>query len=223
MTVKSIRLNPQEGYDLWADVYDATPNPIVAMDARHTLRLLAPQKNELILDAGCGTGRNLPKLLEAGVRPIGFDFSAGMLRVARKKFRNTPLVCGDLQRRLPFRSETFDAVLNALIGEHLDNLETVFRETFRVLRPNGRFVFSVYHPALAAAGKEANFMLNGIEYRLGAVRHTIDDYLTMLEDVGFTDTLKHEFAGDDELARIVPAASKLINQHILLVLTSRKS
>src|SRR5262245_59563277 len=34
------RVSVQAGYDLWSETYDATPNPVVAMDARHTVELL---------------------------------------------------------------------------------------------------------------------------------------------------------------------------------------
>jgi SAM-dependent methyltransferase len=73
------RVTARDGYYLWSETYDATPNPVVAMDARHTLEFLAPSRAELILDAGCGTGRNLKHLLGAGSNPVGIDFSAGML------------------------------------------------------------------------------------------------------------------------------------------------
>jgi hypothetical protein len=28
-------VSPRDGYDLWAQTYDATPNPVVIMDSRH--------------------------------------------------------------------------------------------------------------------------------------------------------------------------------------------
>jgi len=37
------RVGVREGYDLWSDTYEQTPNPVVRMDARHTLTLLAPR------------------------------------------------------------------------------------------------------------------------------------------------------------------------------------
>lgn len=222
MAKKIERVTVQQGYDLWADTYDTTPNPVVAMDARHTMKLLAPQRGERILDAGCGTGRNLKPVVQAGGRAVGLDFSHGMLSVARRQLPRVPLVRADLQRQFPFMRQCFDAVLCALIGEHLDDLRTTFQETFNVLRPGGRFVFSVYHPELAAAGKEANFQRDGVEYRLGAVRYRVDDYLNLLADAGFTALAPHEFDGDEDLAREVPVAEKLLRFPVLLAVEAKR-
>jgi SAM-dependent methyltransferase len=217
------QVDVREGYDLWAETYDVTPNPIIAMDARHTIELLSPQNGELILDAGCGTGRNLAALLAAGSRAVGMDFSLEMLRVARRKFPGAPLVRGDLQRGFPFPAGCFDAVVSALVGEHLDDPPAVFRETHRALRPGGRFIFSVYHPRLAEAGKEANFNRGGVEYRLGAVKHTTDDYLDLIGGAGFTAIASHEFDCDEELIRSVPAAAKYLRHPMLLLIEARKT
>jgi ubiquinone/menaquinone biosynthesis C-methylase UbiE len=114
------RVTAQEGYDLWAESYDETPNPVVAMDARHTLRVLAPKPGEQVLDAGGGTGRHLGSMILAGSSHVGANFSRGMLGVARRNHPGVPLVLADLHKPLPFGAERFDAVLCALIGEHLD-------------------------------------------------------------------------------------------------------
>lgn len=222
MTKRVRRVGVRQGYDLWAESYDATPNPIVAMDARHTVRLLAPRQGERVLDAGCGTGRNLQPVRQAGGEAVGLDFSYGMLRVARRKYPRVPLLQADLQKPFPLKSACFDAVLCALIGEHLGDLPAVFRETFKVLKSGGRFIFSVYHPELALAGKEANFQSDDTEYRLGAFRHTVDDYLNLLEDTGFENVTWHEFRGDEELARVVPAAAKYLNFPVLLAVEARR-
>jgi SAM-dependent methyltransferase len=112
--------------------------------------------------------------------------------------------------------------LYALIGEHLDELPLALREMYRVLRAGGRLVFSVYHPEMAAAGKEANFERDGVEYRLGAHRYTIEDYANLLEDACFEDPARHEFHGDEWLMRSVPSATKLLDFPVLLVFEARK-
>lgn len=220
---KAIRhVGPREGYDRWADTYDETPNPVVRMDDRHTLRILAPKPAERILDAGCGTGRHFGALLAAGSRPVGVDFAAGMLRVARQRFPQVPLAVADLQRPLPVKDRTADAVLCSLVGEHLGDLRTAFQGMYDVLRPGGRLLFSAYHPEMAAAGIEANFQENGVEFRLGAYRHTVRDYSAMLEAVGFVTIRAHEFSGDEELVAALPKASKYLGFPVLLVLQATK-
>lgn len=227
MTAKKIeRVGPREGYDIWSEAYDSTPNPVVAMDLRYTIALLAPQAGELILDAGCGTGRNFSKLQHAGSSTIGIDFSHGMLNVARRNLTHIqadfPLLLADLEHTLPFQTGSFDAVLCALIGEHLSALQSVLREFYRVLRPGGRLVFSVYHPDMAAAGIEANFEREGVEYRLGAFHYTVGEHQRFLLEAGFVDTTTAEFTGDEELSRSVPSAAKFLGFPILLVLTAKK-
>lgn len=209
-----------EGYQRWAATYDSTPNPIVALDSQSTPAFLAPQSGELILDAGCGTGRSLPAMLQAGATPVGVDFSVEMLKAARRRHPRVNLVAADLQRPFPLRSGRFDAALCSLVGEHLEELRSFFREVRRVLRPRGRLVFSVYHPELAAAGVEANFQDAGVEYRLGAARHTAADYLMVMSDTGFVKLTSDEFAGNEALARSIPGADRYLGRPVLLVLTA---
>ncbi|HEU0075247.1 MAG TPA: class I SAM-dependent methyltransferase [Dehalococcoidia bacterium] len=209
-----------EGYQRWAASYDSAPNPVVAMDARYTPAFLEPRRGERILDAGCGTGRSLPAMIDAGARPVGIDFSVEMLKVAHRRLPGAHLAAADLQRPLPLRLQRFDAALCALVGEHLEDLPAVFAELRRVLRLGGRFVFSVHHPELAAAGVEANFEDAGTEYRLGAVRYTTGDYLTLLSEAGFQDLETREFAGDEALATAIPNGARYLGRPMLLVLTA---
>jgi SAM-dependent methyltransferase len=223
MRARVQRPGVRAGYDQWSETYDQTPNPLVALDRRHTLALLGPRRGERILDAGCGTGGNLRALLKAGSQPVGIDFSRGMLTVARRRLGDVPLAQADLGGELPLRPATFDAVLCALVGEHLDTPGRFFRQAHGALRPGGRLVFSVFHPELAAAGSEANFQRHGVEYRLGAHRHSIGDYLNAIEDAGFPRATPHELAPDEELARAVPAAQRYLGRPLLLAIETRRS
>lgn len=217
------RLDAHEGYDLWAQTYDETPNPVVYMDGRWTLPALMPRAGEVILDAGCGTGRNLAGMLAAGSRPVGVDFSLGMLDVARSCAPGVPLLQVNLEQPLPFAPGSFDAVLCALVGEHLDDLPVVFGGIHAVLKPGGRFVFSVYHPAMAARGAEAQFVREGIEYRLGAIQYTVADYLDQLAAAGFSSLEAHEYRGDAAMVAAVPRGAKYLDFPVLLVVSMRKA
>jgi SAM-dependent methyltransferase len=212
----------RSGYDLWAESYDRTANALVALDRRVTLDILRPAAGERVLDAGCGTGEYLRRLRRAGTRPVGIDFSWGMLSVARRRNPEIPLAQADLNDGLPMRERAFDCVLCALVGEHLTQPALTFREAHSLLERGGRFVFSVFHPELAAAGIEANFEHSGIEYRLGAHHYSVDDYLNMIADAGFRRITWREFAGDQRVAAEVPAAVKYLGRPLLLVIEAHR-
>src|SRR6185295_9305087 len=188
-----------KGYDLWAETYDRTPNPVVALDRRHARTHLRPQSGERILDAGCGTGANLRAIARAGAKPVGLDFSFGMLSQAQMAAPRALLAQADLNAEFPLKRATFDALLCSLVSEHLTNLSTFFAEAFAVLKREGRFVFSAFHPEIACAGVEANFEQDGTEYRLGAEPHTVDDFLNRMDDAGFRDIAAREYTVDEKL------------------------
>jgi len=222
MDKKVRHLGVRDGYDEWSETYDATPNPLVALDRRYTMRLLRPRPRERILDAGCGTGDHLGRMLNARSAPVGLDLSHGMLRVTRRKYPALPVAQADLNETLPIRARSFDAAMCALVGEHLTRPVRLFRELHTSLVPAGRLVFSVFHPEMAAAGIEANFERDGVEYRLGAHRYTVDDYLNMIDRAGFRDIEAREYRGDDALVRQVPWASKYRGRPLMLAVVATK-
>lgn len=206
----------QKGYDFWAATYDTTSNPLVALDRRHTDALLNPKRGEMILDAGCGTGAHLKAIRGAEAEPVGMDFSRGMLQVARRSNPGVPLAQADLNRPFPIAPGRFDGLVCALVSDHLKDLGLFFDEAISTLRPGGRIVFSAFHPDMAAAGVEANFQADGVEYRLGAEPHRVDDYLNHMDDAGFSGITWKEHVGDERLAKEVPGAVKYLGKNLLL-------
>jgi malonyl-CoA O-methyltransferase len=212
----------REGYDRWSTSYDATPNPVVALDRRHTLAALDPRPGEWILDAGCGAGAHLRAVAGAGGCAVGLDLSRGMLAVARRASPASFLVQADLDRDWPVRPERFDALISALVSEHLRDLATFFAEAFAALRRAGRIVFSAFHPEAARAGVEANFEQDGIEYRLGAEPYTIEDYLERMAEAGFRALRWSEHAVDAALVSEMPHAGKYLGRPLLLLIEARR-
>jgi SAM-dependent methyltransferase len=224
MVTKRIeRPGVRDGYDRWSSTYDATPNPLVALDRRITPAALDARPGEWVLDTGCGTGAYLSSLCKARSRPIGLDFSRGMLRVARRTAPGAGLVQADLNAGLPVQRGAFDAVLCALVSEHLTNLLRFFEEAFAALRQGGRLIFSAFHPELALSGIEANFERDGTEYRLGAERYTVEDYLNNISDAGFSGLTWQEHRADRALAEEVPWSSKYAGRPLLLLVRAERA
>lgn len=96
-----------------ATSYDALPLPHVAWGQR-VLDRMDLRGDELVLDAGCGTGRDAAALLERwpGVRVVGIDGSQQMLDQARERLDDrATLVRADLTEALPL-PEPVDAVMS---------------------------------------------------------------------------------------------------------------
>ncbi|NNG34521.1 class I SAM-dependent methyltransferase [Nakamurella aerolata] len=103
-----------------------------------------------ILEVGCGSAPCSRWLAAHGALPVAFDVSAGMLRHAVTAARSTgvwvPLVQADVVQ-LPFATGAFDTAFSAFGGiPFVADSAGAMREVFRVLKPGGRWVFSVTHP-----------------------------------------------------------------------------
>jgi demethylmenaquinone methyltransferase/2-methoxy-6-polyprenyl-1,4-benzoquinol methylase len=101
---------------------------------RHTVDALAAVGGGTVLDLACGTGDLCRDLAARGYSPIGLDFSAGMLAAATV---GAPLVRGD-GAVLPFATARADGVTCGFALRNFVDLNAVFAECARVLRPGGR-------------------------------------------------------------------------------------
>jgi SAM-dependent methyltransferase len=115
-----------------------------------TAGLLGPVAGRSVLEIGCGAAQCARWLAQVGARPVGVDLSAAQLRHARKLDRDTgiavPVVVAEAAR-LPFADASFDLACSAYGAlPFVADTITVHQEVARVLRPGGRWVFSVTHP-----------------------------------------------------------------------------
>ncbi len=76
---------------------------------------------------------------------------------------------------------------------------------------------------MAAAGVEANFEIDGTEYRLGAELHTREDYLECIAAAGFDPPRWCEYEVDEELVAVAPSARKHLGQPLLLMIEAERS
>jgi ubiquinone/menaquinone biosynthesis C-methylase UbiE len=132
------RVNYEEIAPTYNRRYIANPLPQVAATLRALVEDLDPAR---ILEVGCGTGRWLAELGQAGRNVSGLDLSPAMLSQARTQLEPVKpgpanLACGHALR-LPFPNRTFDLVycVNAL--HHFGGPRAFVAEAGRLLRPGG--------------------------------------------------------------------------------------
>lgn len=91
----------------------------------------------LVVDLGCGAGRDLRRFAGQGFAPVGLDRSYPLCQIARE-VGGRPVAAGDLTA-LPFRDAAFDGVWAAASVLHLDAADAAlaFAEMYRVVRPGG--------------------------------------------------------------------------------------
>lgn len=111
---------------------------------------LFAKKTGLVLDIGCGNGRNLIPFLERGFPAVGIDFSKNMIKEAKKflEKRNlkAKLLVADVLN-LPFKDSKFDYIIYVSTLHHLPSRKLrikSLKEVKRVLKPDGKVLISVW-------------------------------------------------------------------------------
>jgi 2-polyprenyl-3-methyl-5-hydroxy-6-metoxy-1,4-benzoquinol methylase len=107
-------------------------------------------KGKQLLDLSCGEGYNTRMLAKKGARVIGVDFSEEMIKLAKQSEKSDKLGiryyvsdAADLKR---LESECFDVVTCFMALMDIERYADAISEVARVLKKNGRFVFSITHP-----------------------------------------------------------------------------
>ena len=161
-------------------------------DLVQLVELLDPRPSDAVLDLGCGVGHTLRKVAPKVRLAVGADATPGMLEgaralMSRENLTNVTLVVTAAES-LPFLDASFDGVTCRLAAHHFADVPQAFAEVARVLRPAGRFVLSDNY---APDDSELDRWINALEQVRDPshVRaHTIAQWRTLLEGVGFRVT-----------------------------------
>lgn len=212
----------RDGYDRWAEFYDADDNPLVAIEEPIVRGLVGDVAGLSVLDVGCGTGRHSAWLARAGANVQALDFSEAMLKRARAKSDglNVNFQVHDLAGPLPFPDRTFDCIVCGLVIDHIADLHALFREMGRVCRTGGAIVASTVHPAMMLKGVQARFRdpASGREVRPASCSHQISDYVVAAVRAGLRLDSLSEHTVESELAETHERARKYLGWPILFVM-----
>ncbi|GEM_PF-412548 len=139
---------PPEFWSKYFKVYDILNIIPPYIDLlKKILSILNPQKGELILDAGAGTG-NLAILIEKKLaKVVALDFSKEALDIYKLKNPNATICLHDLTNPLPFEDNYFDKIVsnNVIYNIPREKRLDVILELKRVLKPGGLIVISNIH------------------------------------------------------------------------------
>jgi len=126
-----------------------------------------------IVELGCGTATLTDALYQKGDDIVGCDVSEVAIGRAREKYPHLNLSVQNAEQ-LPWENESFDVILSFDVLEHLFEPDKHLSEVYRVLKPNGYYLFQTpnklvnaiyetvktrslgwrrYHPSLHFAGQ----------------------------------------------------------------------
>ncbi len=183
-------------FDQWPDPYERWfQTPIGALvkatELELMLKLLNPQAEEQILDAGCGSGIFTAPLSERGCRITGLDLSLPMLDRARTRLLQQQFLAADMCK-LPFADNCFDKTVSITALEFIEDGEQAMAELFRVTRPGGTIVVATLNSLSpwAAARREKAEKDPGSVFNQAFFRSP-DQLLSLVETAGETRTAVH--------------------------------
>jgi len=107
---------------------------------RYLLEQVQSPSNEFLLDLGTGTGKIAveAKTRYPDLRIVAVDFTLEMMRMGKSKsFLPGILWCNADALQLPFPDALFDAVVSGYLMRNVTDVENMFKEEFRVLKPGG--------------------------------------------------------------------------------------
>jgi 2-polyprenyl-3-methyl-5-hydroxy-6-metoxy-1,4-benzoquinol methylase len=118
-----------------------------------TERLLEIQPNEVVLDIACGNGNFSRHLARLGARVVATDLSEAMLARAQAypteqadRITYQVLDATDEAQLLALGQNRFDAAVSNMALMDMVTIEPLLAALAQVLKPGGRFVFSIMHP-----------------------------------------------------------------------------
>ncbi len=169
------------GYDRTNDILSLGNAPLWRIA---TVRAIAPQPGERILDIAAGTGTSSAALAKSGASVVAVDFSPGMIAEGRKRHPKLEFVEADAER-LPFGDDEFDAVTISFGLRNISDPIVALGEMYRVLKPGGRLVVCEFsHPTnpVMRLGYEG-WMRLGMPVVAGLASSNPDAYRYLMESI----------------------------------------
>jgi ubiquinone/menaquinone biosynthesis C-methylase UbiE len=133
----------REGWDRNAPRYDARAGQMTINAVEPLLNAVRARAGIRLLDICCGPGYGAGAAAARGSSAVGIDIAPAMIGEARRRFSAAKFHEGDAES-LDFPDASFDAAICAFGLLHLPDSARAIAEAFRILRPNGKYAFTVW-------------------------------------------------------------------------------
>tara|TARA_R110002074_G_scaffold57077_8_gene140518 strand:+ start:14787 stop:15440 length:654 start_codon:yes stop_codon:yes gene_type:complete len=198
-------MNIEKAYNIWADQYDTNSNKTRDLDSKSTFETLNKFDFSIVIELGCGTGKNTNYLLKKADKIIGIDFSQEMLNKAKAKIQDERVEFrkADLTAEWNIENDYADLITCSLVLEHIEDLDFVFNQAHKKLKNGGIFFISELHPFKQYSGSKAKFETENGTQELETYVHHVSEYLDVAQENGFElEELKEWF--DEENKSGIP-------------------
>lgn len=177
-------------------------------------KLLGPVRGNRFLDVACGNGLTSRRLAQSGASVTAFDFSEAMIELARKRDTSSDIDyrvidATDRHALLGLGKEEFDGALCNMALMDMSDIDPLLNALPSLLRPEGRFVFSITHPCF---NNPAIVQIGELEDRSGNIVTTysvkISRYLTPFSQTGlamYKQPVPHHYFHRPLTAVLAPA------------------
>lgn len=146
------------------------------------IRVLSPKPGEEILDVACGQGFFAHEIVKAGSKVVGIDVAGELVKLAKEQSgKNETYLVLSAEKMESLSNGRFSAAVCVLALQNIKNLQAAVSEIARVLKPDGRCVLVLNHPAFRiptasswAYDKETNTQYRNIYKYLSEISQEVD-------------------------------------------------
>jgi ubiquinone/menaquinone biosynthesis C-methylase UbiE len=132
-------------YDKTVDDQNSFQHKVIWPALRSRLELL--NNKGVLLDIGCGTGFFSAKVTELGFSVKGFDIAGSSVEIAKEKSPEIDYFTMSAEEMTQVLDKSIDQAICVLTIQNVQRFEQVFSECSRVLKPGGKIIFILNHPA----------------------------------------------------------------------------
>ena len=139
-------MNINRQYDNFADDFSAGQAVLNKVNRDIMRRIIGEDlKNKVILDIGCGEGTDLKYYAGQGASCYGIDPSRELVQLARQRLPSAEITIG-LAEQMVYSDNFFDFVFSKYAIMTSYDLEPIFNQAHRILKPRGMFIYLCTHP-----------------------------------------------------------------------------